>query len=88
MPPNNIITQNYPVINCEFVEKKRRKKKEANAQSTTMFQPPSPHERGADVCVTFDQLGAGEAQHAGVSGEVQSAGQPHRPTQDIFLVVL
>lgn len=37
--------------------------------------------------VTFDQLGAGEAEHARVTREVQPTGQPHWTTQDVLLVV-
>lgn len=38
--------------------------------------------------VTFDQLGAGEAQHACMAREVQPTGQPHWTTKDVLLVVL
>lgn len=38
--------------------------------------------------VTFDQLRAGEAEHARMAREVQPTGQPHWTTQDVLLVVL
>lgn len=37
---------------------------------------------------TFNKFGAGEAQHASMPREVQATGQPHRPTEDVLLVVL
>lgn len=37
---------------------------------------------------TFKEFGTCKAQHPCVSRQIQSAGQPHRPTQDIIFVLL
>lgn len=40
------------------------------------------------VGLTFDQLRAGEAQHARVAWQVQATGQPHWTAQNVLLMVL
>lgn len=52
------------------------------------FDRVRDQKRGHVSVVTFDQLGAGEAEHARVAREVQPTGQPNRTAQDVLLVVL
>lgn len=57
--------------------------------TTARSTPASPSATHPEpVGLTFDQLGAGEAQHARVAGQVQATGQPHWTTQNVLLMVL